>query len=125
MLLSQRGYVGKMKINHEEETLTIQVDVENAKGASTKDSNSLSGGERSFSTICFIMALWNAMEAPFRCLDNFDVFMDLLNRKMSIDIMTHIAKEQRMRQFIFFTSQAVSNVTDGDKVKIIKLPNPK
>jgi len=125
MLLSQRGYVGKMKINHEKETLTIQVDVENAKGASTKDSNSLSGGERSFSTICFIMALWNAMEAPFRCLDNFDVFMDLLNRKMSIDIMTHIAKEQRMRQFIFFTSQAVSNVTDGDKVKIIKLPNPK
>jgi len=61
----------------------IQVDVgvcqvqpvQTEKGEGNKDLKSLSGGERSFSTICFILALWNAMESPFRCLDEFDVFM--------------------------------------------------
>ena len=35
--------------------------------------------------ICFsvslILALWNAMTPPFRVLDEFDVFMDALNRR--------------------------------------------
>lgn len=43
----------------------------------------LSGGERSFSTVCFILSLWSIAESPFRCLDEFDVYMVLLNFKFS------------------------------------------
>ncbi|XP_065648710.1 structural maintenance of chromosomes protein 6 isoform X2 [Hydra vulgaris] len=124
MLLSQRGYSGKLTLNHEEKTLIIQVNVENAAGASTNDSKSLSGGERSFSTICFIMALWEAMEAPFRCLDEFDVFMDMLNRRISMNMLLKLAKETPERQFILLTPQDMSNVTSSHNVRIFKLQNP-
>jgi len=124
MLLSQRGYVGKMKINHEKETIAIHVNVENATGSKKQKPKSLSAGERSFTAICFNMALWNAMEAPFSCLDEYDIYMDMLNRRISMDLLMRVAKEQRNRQFILGTSQDMSNVADNSQVKVIKLANP-
>ena len=75
--LNRRGYVGKLRFSHEKERLDIVVQVDNStqQSQSTKNTKSLSGGERSFTTVCFIMSLWEAMESPFRCLDEFDVFM--------------------------------------------------
>ena len=75
--LQERDYDGTLKFNHDSEELEINVRVDRhtEESKSTKNTKSLSGGERSFTTVCFIMSLWEAMEAPFRCLDEFDVFM--------------------------------------------------
>lgn len=42
---------------------------------SASSTSSLSGGERSYSTVAFLMALWECVELPFYFMDEFDVFM--------------------------------------------------
>uniref|UniRef100_A0A3B5B5L6 Structural maintenance of chromosomes protein 6 n=1 Tax=Stegastes partitus TaxID=144197 RepID=A0A3B5B5L6_9TELE len=59
---------GSMIFDHNNETLAISVRV-------FIDVRTLSGGERSFSTVCFMLSLWEITESPFRCLDEFDVYM--------------------------------------------------
>ncbi|KAF4116833.1 hypothetical protein G5714_001386 [Onychostoma macrolepis] len=77
-MLSQRGYMGKMTFDHKNETLSISV--QPGEGG-VSDMRSLSGGERSFSTVCFVLSLWAITDAPFRALDAFDVPMDMVNRR--------------------------------------------
>ena len=83
-LLSERAFRGKLLIDHQQKKLDVHVEpdetTKSSKGRATK---TLSGGEKSFSSICLLLALWEAMGAPLRCLDEFDVFMDDVNRDVS------------------------------------------
>lgn len=81
----------------------IQLDKLNNKKQEIRDTKSLSGGERSYSTVALLLALWEAMECPFRALDEFDVFMDSVNRNISIRILIEAAREHKQRQFIFIS----------------------
>ncbi len=75
-LMSRRKYDGKLLIDHQQRTLNLEVNPEIlAKKGQARDAKTLSGGEKSFSTICLLLALWRFMASPFRALDEFDVFM--------------------------------------------------
>ncbi|XP_068755201.1 structural maintenance of chromosomes protein 6-like [Montipora capricornis] len=136
--LSQRGFSGHITFDHSQEVLELIVNVhkgpvgehsERGVNQSTSKMRSLSGGERSVSTICFLTALWGAMESPFRCLDEFDVFMDLWNRKIVTKMVLELAMlpEQRNRQFIFLTPLDLSLTLKQSlhNVKILKLDDPR
>ena len=71
--LNARDYLGRLDFNHKQNTLTIVVNPDSKANAAAldieRDIRSLSGGEKSYSSVSLILALWNAMTPPFRVLD--------------------------------------------------------
>ncbi|XP_061478624.1 structural maintenance of chromosomes protein 6 isoform X2 [Rhineura floridana] len=123
-LLSQRLYSGKIEFDHKNEKLSITVQPGEGNKAVLDDMKSLSGGERSFSTVCFILSLWSIAESPFRCLDEFDVFMDMVNRRIAMDMMLKMADSQRYRQFILLTPQSMSSLPTSRLIRILRMQDP-
>ena len=83
-LLSERAFRGHLKIDHQAKKLDVHVEPdETTKSSKGRQTKTLSGGEKSFSSICLLLAIWEAMGAPLRCLDEYDVFMDDVNRDVS------------------------------------------
>ena len=124
-LLSERQFKGDIHIDHKAKTLSIAVEPDITKvGSKGRQTRTLSGGEKSFSTICLLLSLWEAMGSPIRCLDEFDVFMDNVNRDVSMKMMIAAARRAVSRQFILITPQAMANVQIGTDVKIHKMSDP-
>ena len=65
----------------------------------------LSGGERSFSTVALLLSMWDVTVCPMRCLDEWDVFLDLVNRKIAARILIEGAMASDSKQFILITPQ--------------------
>ncbi|XP_040916614.1 structural maintenance of chromosomes protein 6 isoform X1 [Toxotes jaculatrix] len=115
---------GSMIFDHNNETLSITVKPPGREDDDVSDMKSLSGGERSFSTVCFMLSLWEITESPFRCLDEFDVYMDMHNRRISLDLLLELSERQHLRQFIFITPLTTSSLPKTRLIKIHQLQDP-
>ncbi|KAK9473181.1 uncharacterized protein V1510DRAFT_415335 [Dipodascopsis tothii] len=124
--LNLRGFRGQLIINHENETLHLMVQPADNDTAETQSRNvkTLSGGEKSFTQICLLLALWDAMNCPLRGLDEFDVFMDAVNRRVSLKLMIDAAREAHQTQTVFITPQDMGNLQFGQDVKIHRMADP-
>ncbi|KAK6498566.1 Structural maintenance of chromosomes protein 6, variant 2 [Arthrobotrys musiformis] len=86
-LMSERECDGKLTFDHKRGILQLRVQPSQQATDTQRNTKTLSGGEKSFSQICLLLALWEAMGSPFRCLDEFDVFMDAVNRGVSMGLI--------------------------------------
>lgn len=108
----------------------------------------MSGGERSFTTLSLLLAIGESLETvshslffcsivfplltvsciaytqPFRVMDEFDVFLDPLARKIALNTLITTAKEMEHRQFIFITPQDLSSLKTDPKLKIFQMRPP-
>lgn len=126
-LLSERGFRGKLLLDHERKALDLVVEPDKTENrAAGRNTKTLSGGEKSFSSICLLLSIWEAMGSPLRCLDEFDVFMDNVNRAISTNMLITAARRSVNRQYIFITPNAIEGRNTLDKdVKIIRLTDPR
>ncbi|SPO20437.1 related to DNA repair protein rad18 [Ustilago trichophora] len=135
--LSKRGYVGTLKFNHKAEKLSLAVDTQ-AQDQVTRSASSqtqrmtaqhsnkgMSGGERSFATACLLLSLWQAMSSPIRCLDEFDIFMDQVNRRVALQMIMNEAKATPHVQYIMITPQDMPDMKgemDGVEMLVVNPP---
>lgn len=123
--LALRGFKGELKFNFAEETLTMLVQTKN--DAQKRTTESLSGGEKSFTQIALLLAIWKMMDSKVRGLDEFDVFMDSVNRSISIKLLLNELRQYPKSQSIFITPQDIAVVGDLDSsdVRIHRMSDPR
>ena len=56
--------------------------------------------------------------------DEFDVFMDAVNRRISMNMLIESARMSDKKQYIFITPQDMTNVVIGDSVKVLRMSDP-
>jgi chromosome segregation ATPase len=124
-ILNLKGSSGEIEFDHvgNQLHLVVQKDAKDAN-SQQKDVKALSGGERSYTTIALLLALGESLETPFRVLDEFDVFLDPVTRKLTIDALIRMAKAMQHRQFIFITPQDVSQVEVDPMLYVLKMRPP-
>lgn len=124
-VLNRKGSSGTIGFDHKEKTLDLIVQKDNTdENSQTADVKALSGGERSYTTLALLLALGESLETPFRVMDEFDVFLDPVARRIALQTMIEVAKTFEHRQFIFITPQDISNIKTDSKLRILKMKAP-
>lgn len=132
--LGTRGHTGNIRFGVDEagrKELLISTQMASHKRADgeryeTVDLRSLSGGERSFTTLCFMMALAEICQNPIRVMDEIDVFQDEANRRASFKILVDFFKNYLPeRQVVIITPHSLPNIQSSPAVRIVKLDAPK
>lgn len=92
----------------------------------TTDVRKLSGGERSFTTLCFMLALAEVCQNPVRVMDEIDVFQDETNRRSSFKILIEFFnKYLSNRQVVIITPHSLPDIVPCPAVRIVKLQPPR
>ena len=75
--------------------------------------------------MCLLLALWNVVDCPFRAMDEFDVFMDSIARKDTIEALMETTRVMRDRQYIFITPHNLDGVAQSDDVRVHIIQAPR
>lgn len=115
---SLRDYEGDLLFDHDNETLQINLKMKNNIKAGEK--GTLSGGERSYASICLLLSLWPSVCCNLKILDEFDVYMDNLNRRCALEMIINYFKNSESQVILITpldTDQFFNEMCDVVKLK--------
>ena len=114
-----RKYIGKLKFDHQNKTVSIKV--RSKSDNEFTEVTNLSGGEKSYSLVSRLLSLWDVMEAPFYCVDEFDVFMDDINRQAATNLLIKGAETMLKHQFIYITPLSLDAVKESPNCAVFEV----
>jgi chromosome segregation ATPase len=82
------------------------------------DQHRQSGGERSVSTIFYLMALQSLARSPFRVVDEINQGMDPRNERMVHERMVEIACKEHTSQYFLITPKLLTNLRYDRRMKV-------
>ena len=120
-MLGQRGFRGQLILDHKKGLLDLKVEPDiTRKSEKGRDARTLSGGEKSFSQLCLLLAIWEAMGSPIRCLDEFDVYMDAVNRNLSANLLIEGARKSTGKQFVLISPGSIDDIPAAGDVNRVQ-----
>ncbi|XP_068611158.1 structural maintenance of chromosomes protein 5-like [Brachionichthys hirsutus] len=82
-----------------------------------------SGGERSVSTVLYLMALQELNRCPFRVVDEINQGMDPANERRVFDIVVQTACKETTSQYFFITPKLLPNLNYAEEMTILFVHN--
>ncbi|XP_077331082.1 structural maintenance of chromosomes protein 5 [Lithobates pipiens] len=82
-----------------------------------------SGGERSVSTMLYLMALQELNRCPFRVVDEINQGMDPVNERRVFEMVVRTACKNDTSQYFFITPKLLQNLTYADKMTVLFVYN--
>ncbi|XP_034551442.1 structural maintenance of chromosomes protein 5 [Notolabrus celidotus] len=82
-----------------------------------------SGGERSVSTMLYLMALQELNRCPFRVVDEINQGMDPVNERRVFDIVVRTACKETTSQYFLITPKLLQNLQYADEMTVLCVHN--
>lgn len=119
----QIGCAGSVSVNKDEDFAKwkIEIKVKFRKGEDLQilDAHRQSGGERSVSTIFYLMALQSMAKSPFRVVDEINQGMDPRNERMVHERMVEIACKEHTSQYFLITPKLLTGLRYDKRMKVL------
>ncbi|SCU94392.1 LAME_0F07294g1_1 [Lachancea meyersii CBS 8951] len=122
--LQERNFSGSLDFDYDEKTLNMLMKTPNDDCPRNVDT--FSGGEKSFAQTSLLLATWRPMRSRIIALDEFDVYMDQVNRREGTKLIVSKYSRDERTQTIIITPQDIGKMAnlDNPEIFIHKMSDP-